>query len=154
MSTQSPIKNVKVLNSNGFTLIEMLFAFSIFCTIVSFLPLSFRLILNEVPFEKRIQRMEWEVFTSQIKKEIRMSTNITVLNQTLLLQKDGQTIIYEKYGTNLRRRVDYKGHEILLQNVGTFQFEKIGNGIRVKLVDKYGHEYREDFQVFIRDVVS
>jgi competence protein ComGF len=98
--------------------------------------------------------MEWEVFTSQIKKEIRMSTSITVLNQTLLLQKDGQTIFYEKYGTNLRRRVDYKGHEILLQNVGTFQFEKIGNGIRVKLVDKYGHEYREDFQVLIRDVVS
>ncbi len=110
--------------------------------------------INEQPIEKRIQRLEWEVFISQIKKEVRMSTSVTVLNQTILLQKDGETIIYEKYGTNLRRRVDYKGHEILLQNIGSFQFEKLRNAVRVNLMDKYGHEYKEEVRIFIRDGVS
>lgn len=154
MINQIPIKNVKVLNNGGFTLVEMLLTFSIFCIIVSFLPQSFQLMINEQPIEKRIQRLEWEVFISQIKKEVRMSTSITVLNQTILLQKDGETIIYEKYGTNLRRRVDYKGHEILLQNVGSFQFEKLRNAFRLNLIDKYGHEYKEEVRVFIRDGVS
>ena len=110
--------------------------------------------LQDQLLESRIQRMEWEVFSAQIKKEIRVSRKITVNNQLLLLDKDGQTISYEKYGTNIRRRVDFKGHEILLQRVNTFRFEKIINGVRVYVVDQYGNEYWEEIYAYIQIEVN
>jgi competence protein ComGF len=148
-------KRVEILNSRGFTLLEMLFSFSIFCIIVSFLPLLMRIMINDQPFEMRNQRMEWEVFISQMKKEVRLSNKLTVnTSQTLLLEKNGKTVIYEKYGTNIRRRVDYKGNEFLLQNVSFFQFERIVNGVRVKVTDIYGREYLEEVRIFIREGVT
>ena len=148
------MKNVKYLNEAGFTLVEMLLAFSIFLTLVSFLPLISRIMLQDQLLENRIQRMEWEVFSAQIKKEIRVSKKITVNNQLLLLEKDGQTISYEKYGTNIRRRVDFKGHEILLQRVSNFRFENIINGVRVYVVDQYGNVYWEEIYAYIQIEVS
>lgn len=144
------MKNAKYLNESGFTLLEMLFAFSIFLIIVSLLPLSYRIILEDKMIESRIQRLEWEVFISQIKKEVRTSSKVTVFNQVLVLEKDGQTIIYERYGTNIRRRVDSKGHEILLQNVSSFKFEKMINGVCLYVTDKYGYEYLVRFRAFIK----
>ncbi len=108
---------------------------------------------REQPLERRVQRLEWEVFISQIKKEIRMSQKVTINNQSLLLEKDGSIIIYEKYGTNLRRRVDYKGHEIILQQVRAFQFQRLLNGVLVQVTDTYGHDYREEIRLILRDVV-
>lgn len=142
------------MNEGGFTLIEMLFAFTIFLTIVSFFPLITRIILQDDDIESRIQRMEWEVFISQIKKEIRTSNKITVANQKLFLEKDGQVITYEKYGTNIRRRVNNTGHEILIQNVSFFKFEKIINGVYVSVTDKFGQEYIENIRAFIQIEVT
>jgi competence protein ComGF len=148
------VKNAKYLNEAGFTLLEMLLAFSIFVTLVSFLPVVTQIMLQDHLHEDRIQRMEWEVFSAQIKKEIRVSKKITVSNQILLLDKDGQTISYEKYGTNIRRRVDFKGHEILLQKVNTFRFEKLTNGVLVYVDDLYGHEYWEEIYAYIQIEVN
>ncbi len=117
------------------------------------LPVMVRIIMDNKPIEMRVQRLEWEVFVSQIKKEIRMSSKITVTNQTIMLERDGQIIIYERYGSNLRKRVDNKGHEILLQQVDVFQFEKLLNGVRIRLTDRYGHEYREEIRTIIRNGV-
>jgi competence protein ComGF len=146
-------KYARPRNENGFTLVEALISFSIFCTIALFLPLTFRILSNEKPIEMRIQRLEWEVFVSQIKKEIRMSNKVTVLNQSLVLEKSGQMIIYERYGSNLRRRVDNKGHEILLQKVSTYRFEKLLNGLRISLTDEFGQEYVEEIRTLIRNGV-
>lgn len=151
--TAASILNAKFLNNKGFTLVETLFAFSIFCLVASFLPLTVRIIMDNKPVEIRVQRLEWEVFVSQIKKEIRMSSKITVTNQTIALERDGQIIIYERYGSNLRKRVDNKGHEILLQQVDVFQFDKLLNGVRIRLTDRYGHEYREEIRSIIRNGV-
>lgn len=132
---------------------EMLFAFSIFSVIVALLPLMVQLIIQDRPLDTRTHRFEWEVFISQIKKEVRMSQRVTVNNQKIQLDKDGQIIIYEKYGSNLRRRVDGKGHEVLFQQVDFFRFERIPNGILVEMIDSYGNEYREEIRVLLRDVV-
>lgn len=152
-ANQSLNKFVKDQNNRGFTLVEMLFAFSIFSVIVTLLPLMVQLLIQDRPLETRIQRLEWEVFISQMKKEMRMSQKITVVNQRVQLEKDGQIIIYEKYGTNLRRRVDGKGHEILLQQVAAFQFTRLPNGVFVSVEDFLGNEYQEEIRVLLRDVV-
>ena len=45
--------------------------------------------------------------------------------------------MYEKYGSNIRRRVDLKGHEIMLQNIKAVTFEPIVNGVRISVQDRF-----------------
>ncbi|NMD71828.1 prepilin-type N-terminal cleavage/methylation domain-containing protein [Bacillus sp. DNRA2] len=154
MKIKTFIKNAALRNNHGFTLVEMLVAFSVFTVIISFVPMMLSTINREKPIEQKLQRLEWEIFISQIKKEIRMSQWVTITPQRLQLEKDGEMIIYERYGTNLRRRVDNKGHEIILQQVQFFQFERLLNGILVTVTDVNGYEYREEIRLLLKDVVS
>jgi competence protein ComGF len=128
-------------SEKAFTLIEVLIAFSIFTIIIFFMAPVFHIILNKEGSQAVVQRMEWEVFCSQIKKEIRMSNRAEVISGRLFLTKDTETIQYERYGTNLRRRVNSTGHEILLQNVSTFSFTIVNNTVQVRVTDIWGKEY-------------
>ena len=66
-----------------------------------------------------------------------MSEGISVENNRLTFVKNGQSIMYEKYGSNIRRRVDLKGHEIMLQNIKAVTFEPIANGMRISVQDRF-----------------
>ncbi|MEH7484364.1 competence type IV pilus minor pilin ComGF [Neobacillus drentensis] len=134
-------KFVGPLNEKAFTLIEVLIAFSIFTTIIFFMTPVFQIILTNKDTEASLQAMEWEVFSSQIKKEIRQSTRAEVISGRLILTKDTETIQYEKYGTNLRRRVNSTGHEIILQNVSQYSFTIINNAVKTIVMDLWGKEY-------------
>ncbi|MEH7376389.1 competence type IV pilus minor pilin ComGF [Neobacillus drentensis] len=134
-------KFVGPLNEKAFTLIEVLIAFSIFTTIIFFMTPVFQIILTNKDTEASLQAMEWEVFSSQIKKEIRQSTRAEVISGRLILTKDTETIQYEKYGTNLRRRVNSTGHEIILQNVSQYSFTIINNAVKTIETDLWGKEY-------------
>ncbi len=101
----------------------------------------FQIILNTKDKQTSIQAMEWEVFCSQIKKEIRMSSHAEVLSARLILTKDSDTVIYEKYGSNLRRRVNSNGHEIILQNVSQYTFSIFKNVVTVFVIDTWGKEH-------------
>lgn len=134
-------RSVHGRNEHGFTLVEMLIALMAFCMLISFLPLGIRTVLSQKVIEQGIQRMEWEVFYSQMKKEVRLATEITVLEDKLLLKRDGDTILYEKYGANLRRRVNYTGHEIILQNVALVRFKRLRAGFEISVTDLNGVDY-------------
>lgn len=79
--------------------------------------------------------MEWDVFSSQIKKEIRMSTKGQVVNNRLILTEDIGSVTFEKYENILRRRVNNTGHEVLLQNVAEVNFTLLPNTVRVEVKD-------------------
>lgn len=143
-------KNVHLLNDSGYTLLEMLIAMMILLVIASILPIGLRIIQNEGVFVSGIQRMEWEVFSSQVKKEIRAADEMTVRTDRILLRKNGKVILYEKYGTNMRRRVDYQGHEILIQNLSSFQFEKIPMGVQIIATDLNGELFSARAHNFIQ----
>lgn len=130
-------KNVRGLNEQGFTMLEMLFSFSLFCLMVTFLPPLFQIVFNDHGIEARIQKMEWELFISQTKKEIQSSDFVDVLNGELTLIRGDETISYQKYQNLLRRQVNRKGHEVLLQNVRAVSFEKYGNGIKIEVSDLF-----------------
>lgn len=89
----------------------------------------------------RLQEMEWDVFCSQIKKEIRISSKAEVVSGRLVLTNNNETITYEKYGSNIRRRVNSLGHETLLQNVLSVTFTRINNSVKIKVKDVWGKEY-------------
>lgn len=128
---------MKLFNSKGFTVVEMLCAFSIFLLIVSFFPVCLRLVSQEGSVEERLQKMEWEVFIGQAKKEIRMSDKVSVDRNILTLAKNGQSIIYERYGSKIRRRVNLMGHEVTLQNIKTVTFKEVVNGVQISVVDQF-----------------
>lgn len=129
------------MNERAFTLIEVLIALSIFTTITFFMTPVFQIILNYKDTQASLQAMEWEVFSSQIKKEIRFSSRAEVVSNRLYLTKDIETIQYEKYGSNLRRRVNSTGHEIILQNVSQYSFTLVDNAVKVTVTDLWGKEY-------------
>ncbi|WP_404329261.1 competence type IV pilus minor pilin ComGF [Mesobacillus maritimus] len=142
-------QNVPLQNEKGFTLVEMLIAFMAFCMLASFFPLAIQTVASHKYLDQRNQRLEWEVFLSQVKKETRLSSQVTVLGDKLLLQKNGDTILYEKYGSNLRRRVNYTGHETLLQNVASVRFIKTTGGFSIYVQDLEQIEYSATIRSFI-----
>lgn len=132
---KSHIKNVKCLNNKGFTMVEMLYAFSIFILIVSFFPLSFKYLFQNENYEERNKAMEWQVFVNQLKMDIRFAEELTIFNESIVLLKNGQRIQIDKHGTNIRRRVDNKGHEIALQQIKSLQFDQLTDGFRMTVQD-------------------
>ncbi|MFK9093273.1 competence type IV pilus minor pilin ComGF [Bacillus salipaludis] len=134
-------KFVVFSNEKAFTLIEVLIAFSIFATIIFFMAPIFQIILNTKGNDAELQAMEWEVFSSQMKKEIRLSTRAVVDSGRLILTKDTETVQIEMYGSNLRRRVNSTGHEIILQNVSQSTFSIINSAVKIAVTDTRGKEY-------------
>ncbi|GLB58176.1 competence type IV pilus minor pilin ComGF [Cytobacillus sp. NCCP-133] len=136
-----PKKNVMFFNNKGFTMLEMLFAFSIFLILASFLPLSFRFLFHDWGLDERTQRLEWAVFINQMKKEVRLADDAEVFESRVTLKVAGQNVSYEKYGSNLRRRVDLKGHEVVLQKIDSVSFTRINGGLKMVVKDIFGEEY-------------
>lgn len=140
---------VNYRNERGFTLIDMLFAFSIFTIIIFFISPLFEIMLQSNELQKRLQVMEWEVFCSQIKKEIRMSTKAQVLNNSLVLTEDAGSVVYEKYDNVLRRRVNNTGHEVLLQNVSEVSFALMPGSIRITVKDLNSSDHMVNVYSFL-----
>ncbi|NRG47610.1 prepilin-type N-terminal cleavage/methylation domain-containing protein [Bacillus sp. CRN 9] len=139
------------MNERGFTLLEMLFGFSIFLILMSFIPLSLKLVASHSMFEARVQSLEWKVFVNQLKKEVRMSERMLNRSNQLVLIKDGDTVSYERYRENIRRRVNMQGHEIVLQQVDTVQYEATPSGVKVIYKDLYNQEHQALLFMVMKD---
>lgn len=135
------LKTVRYPNEKAFTLLEVLFAFSIFTTIVFFMFPVFQIILDNKDSNVRLQAMEWDVFCSQIKKEIHISSKVEVVSGNLVLTLSNEKVLYEKYGSNIRKRVNSTGHETLLQNVSMVTFTRINNSVKITVKDVWEREY-------------
>ncbi len=139
------------MNERGFTLLEMLFGFSIFLILMSFIPLSLKFVASHSMFEARVQSLEWKVFVNQLKKEVRMSERMLNRSNQLVLIKDGDTVSYERYRENIRRRVNMQGHEIVLQQVDTVQYEATPSGVKVVYKDLYNQEHQAHLFMVMKD---
>ena len=101
----------------------------------------FQIVLDHKDSNKRLQEMEWDVFCSQVKKEIRMGSKAEVISGRLVITLNSETIYYEKYGTNIRRQVNSSGHETLLQNVAAVTFTRVNNAVKISVIDNWGKDY-------------
>ncbi|MFD0827605.1 competence type IV pilus minor pilin ComGF [Neobacillus sp. M.A.Huq-85] len=128
-------------NEKAFTLIESLFALAIFSILVFFMAPLMQIVLNNKAIQGEDQPLEWEVFSSQLKREVRSYMKVEVLSGRLFLTKDAETIQYERYGTNVRRRVNSTGNEIVLQNVSDVVFVLLNNAVKVTVKDTWGKQY-------------
>ncbi|MCT8138673.1 prepilin-type N-terminal cleavage/methylation domain-containing protein [Anaerobacillus sp. CMMVII] len=140
------MKNAQVEKDNqknmGFTLIEVLISFSIFLVICSLIPQFMKLISHE---PKLLHHMEVSLFFQQLASDVDRAATVFVVNNTLYLnQANNEQVTYSMFQQRIRRQVNNKGQEIVLQNVSEVTFLKWKNGIDVIVKDLYQqtHERR------------
>ncbi|WP_240056582.1 competence type IV pilus minor pilin ComGF [Bacillus mesophilum] len=123
-------------NEKGFTMLDALYGFTVFLLIMSLIPLTMNHIIQSSETNKIIAKMEWNIFIQQLKKEVRLSEGgIEVANGKLIVRKNQQQISYEKYGSNIRRRVNGTGHEIVMQNVRDVTYEEQRKSLVIRMID-------------------
>lgn len=78
-----------------------------------------------------------------------MSTKAEVAGSSLVLTEDAGIVVFEKYENSLRRRVNYSGHEILLQNVSEASFTIVKNKVQITVKDENGKVYWGEIYPFL-----
>ncbi|WP_185113070.1 competence type IV pilus minor pilin ComGF [Peribacillus sp. FSL E2-0218] len=137
--------------NDGFTMIEMLFSLLILMLISLFVVQLFSIIQTQVEAVNKLHPKEWEVFTMQMHQEIRSSKSQVVRGSGLYLMSGDQLSSIEQYEDKVRRRVDGKGHEVILQNISKFQVKKDGSVIVLVVTDKAGTTFSRSFHPYFKD---
>ncbi|WP_226673124.1 competence type IV pilus minor pilin ComGF [Rossellomorea aquimaris] len=135
-------------DERGFTLVEALLSFSVFCMISFSLPLmmkGFMMIKNDlVP----PHYYEWSLFNESVRNELKNVEAVEIAPQHISFVMDGETILYETYDQSIRRRVNNRGHEIVLQAVDQVTFTSIRGGVHLDLEFEGGEKVEGDFMCF------
>lgn len=134
-------------NNRGYTFLELFISLSIFALTLFFLVHTVPLIQFHGYGKNILNEMEWEIFLNQTKRELRNSEKVRLTYNRILLYQEGKIIQYEKYGRNLRRRVNSKGHEIILFNISSFSYEKTARGIRIIVEHGDGRTFQEEMYI-------
>jgi competence protein ComGF len=100
----------------------------------------------------RTQQLEFELFIGQLNTELQGCDYIDVRNGKLYMQSAGEEITFEKYGTSIRRLVQYRGHELILQNIKSVEFSKSQTSINIKVVDQDHFVYEDQLFPFLQVV--
>ncbi|MGE7764542.1 competence type IV pilus minor pilin ComGF [Peribacillus sp. NPDC096540] len=152
MKMQSVNQNpfVMLRKNDGFTIIEMLFSLMILMTTSIFILQLFSIIHTQLESKDKLHPKEWEIFTMQMQQEVRGAKSQDVIDNKLYLLSGDQLSFIEQYEDKLRRRVNGKGHEVILQNISKFQVEKDGNVIVLNITDNAGNTVIRRFHPFFK----
>ncbi|MFE4896400.1 competence type IV pilus minor pilin ComGF [Peribacillus butanolivorans] len=141
---------VMLRKNDGFTIIEMLFSLMILMTTSIFILQLFSIIHTQLESKDKLHPKEWEIFTMQMQQEVRGAKSQDVIENKLYLLSGDQLSFIEQYEDKLRRRVNGKGHEVILQNISKFMVEKDGNVIVLNITDKAGNTVIRRFHPFFK----
>ncbi|MDQ0213855.1 competence protein ComGF [Oikeobacillus pervagus] len=137
-------------NNNGFTFIESLLVLSIFLGVTSLFPLVYQSFYEAEHHFHPLKKTEWELFLIQLRKELHTSQSWSSHNGRLSYFNGDREIWIEKYQTSLRRRVDRKGHEIILQNVQEIHFSWHNNVLQLEVIFLNGDQEVAKFHPYTR----
>ncbi|MGE7182927.1 competence type IV pilus minor pilin ComGF [Peribacillus sp. NPDC006672] len=143
---------VMLRKNDGFTMIEMLFSLMILMTTSLFVLQLFSIIHTQMGSVDKLHPKEWEVFTMQMKQEVRSSKDQDVMGNKLYLLSGEQLSAFEQYEDKVRRQVNGMGHEVILQNISEFRVEKDGGVIVINITDKAGTTFSRRFHPFFHNV--
>nr|WP_246238165.1 ComGF family competence protein [Alkalicoccus luteus] len=84
--------------------------------------------------EQGFHPYEFAVFTAQLEIEVKQADSISVSStgDRLVLISAGSVISYEPYGTGIRRRVNYSGHQMMLQQASHVTFSSGEQAVAVE----------------------
>lgn len=134
---------------NGFTLVEMLVSLSIFIVISSFAAGLFTFFKTGlVEQSSSINQKEWEVFISQLKQDVWISTSRQVTGNRLYLVVEEDVILIEQYQDKVRRRLNGTGHEVMLQEISRLEVDTNGRVVTITIYDKQGKSFSRKVRPF------
>jgi competence protein ComGF len=132
----------KLKENKGYMLPSLLLSLTIFLLITPLLSRTISLIYN---LEQNLIREEISVenFFHLLQKEIYESDRIDVTSTGMLLFKDQENIIIriDFYMNNIRRRVNFSGHEIILFDVSSMKIIQEQNSLQIILITKGGNTF-------------
>ncbi|MBS4199655.1 ComGF family competence protein [Bacillus sp. FJAT-49732] len=121
-------------DQKGFTLLDSIFCMLILTIIMSLMPLlfhSFAVIDRTIKVD---EDFEWNLFLIQLRNELEDAEKVYVnTHPNRILIEKNLMIIYETHGNRIRRTVNEKGHEIVLQHVSSVSFTKIDHMLLVNV---------------------
>lgn len=130
-----------IRNQKGFTLIESLLSLYI----LSFISILLIMLLSTLLFQtnsKKLHPFELENFVIQAQSELREANEWGVNNNVIFMtSRHDEHITYSTYNELIRRQVEGRGHEVLLQNVSSFSCEEFDNGIKLNITDINGNKF-------------
>ncbi len=131
-----------VSKEKGFTFVEMLVTFSILLVILSFIAPFLGVVYRDN--DEQFNKLEWQILIQQMKMEIREASEISVSKNSSVsfYNAAGDVVSFEKYTDKIRRRVNSKGHELLLQQITDVTFEPKTNGFLISVVTVDGKMYQ------------
>ncbi|MGG1069899.1 competence type IV pilus minor pilin ComGF [Priestia megaterium] len=137
-------------SEKGFTLVEMLVSFTLFLLIVSFFPIIIPLAKQTYNPDFSMNEMEWEIFVNQLAMEYREAKEVRIHATTLTLKmENNQVITYERYEDKIRRRVDERGHEVVLQHIKNIMYEQQKERLLIRLTDGVNKGREETITTFL-----
>ena len=133
------------LKNDGFTLIEMLFALGLFSLLSVFMTSALANITDWHVYDmNNNSRMEWNIFIRQLDLEVQFASDFTIPKSNILsMNKEDEKITYETYYNMVRRRVGGTGHEVVLQNIKSFQVNKENEILTISVMFTNGDQYEK-----------
>ncbi|WP_010678102.1 competence type IV pilus minor pilin ComGF [Bacillus timonensis] len=137
-----------VSNEKGFTFVEMLVTFSVLLVILSFITPFLSVVFRDN--SEQFNKLEWQILIQQMKMEIREANQISVSKNegVSFYNAAGDLVSFEKYTDKIRRRVNKKGHEVLLQQITDVTFETKTNGFLISVITVDGKIYQAMISAF------
>ncbi|KMM37851.1 competence type IV pilus minor pilin ComGF [Guptibacillus hwajinpoensis] len=134
-------------NEKGMTLLELMLTVTILIAIVSVMPLLMNAAVKSTGVD--LQHQEAQLFFRLFCKEVREASQITIVGDKVeLLKTDGARVLYERYGSSIRRRVNGTGHEVVLQDIRRVKVNLLGKKVTIEVELQNGEsEQRMVFQI-------
>ncbi|KUP05960.1 hypothetical protein Q73_09255 [Bacillus coahuilensis m2-6] len=136
--------SASISNNHGFTLLETLVSFILFVMILQGLYLTLSS-LHQIDTRLAVLPFEWSLFHQTLTNEVLQAESMNISPNKIEFIMDGQLVTYEKYGLNIRRKLNHKGHEIMLQRLESFTFQEIENGVTLTVHSQSGEFYSGNF---------
>lgn len=121
---------------------NMLFSLAIFLIIISSMLTLLSFLKNTSEQPNDLRPFEWELFSEQVSYEIKQSSQFQVTSEGLMYTNpQNQRVTVSRYNDLIRRQIGGKGHEVLLQQVKSFNAVVEESGVTLSIVSAAGKQY-------------
>ncbi|WP_264188321.1 competence type IV pilus minor pilin ComGF [Halobacillus litoralis] len=125
----------------GFTLLEVMISLATIMLILSLVTPILSILSFHTEYEQPLAVRQLRNF---LQEELNQSRSYTFTKQALtIIDKDKRQVLIEKDGNVIKRTVDGRGYEFLLQNVRNLSFEKEVYTADIKVVMENEERYEE-----------
>lgn len=139
----------RILNERGFTLLESLFQLTVFVLFSSITLLILLWVRDLRQIEMMKDEVNWELFVYDLHQYNMNSASGKVLSSSMpqleiLNDPEERLFVFDKSAEHLRKRSNKGGNEIMLPFVENWELAIIGNELNMKVVMKDGTKRERD----------